>query len=75
MEQTRNRKIEEGWKIKVDNELKKRSRVFSGREHRPLHYGLVTQTQLSKNITRQEKYLSSIHQQEAYNASLKGQGF
>ena len=75
MGQAKGRKIEKRWKIKADYEAKKGSMVFSGGEYRPLQHALVTQTQLSKNLIRQEKYqclLSPEVQQETYNASLKG---
>jgi len=76
MGQARGRKIEKRWKIKADHEAKKGGRVFSGAEHRHLHHALVTQTQLFKNLIRQEKYqclLSPEAQEETCNALLKGQ--
>lgn len=36
MEQIRSRKVEKGWKIKVGCEVKKMSRISSGREHSAL---------------------------------------
>lgn len=67
-------KVDETWETKKLSWAKKGSRVFCGGVYRPLHHALVTQTQLSKNLIRQEKYqclLLPEVQQETYNASLK----
>lgn len=74
MGQTRSRKIEKRWKIKVDHEVKKRSRFFSGRETQTSALRSWKPNTTVQNYNQAGKYLCLLSQQEIYNGSLECQG-
>lgn len=74
MGQTRSRKIEKRWKIKIDHEIKKRSRFFSGRETQTSALRSWKPNTTVQNYNQAGKYLCLVSQQEIYNGSLEGQG-